>query len=118
MGKFKFWKPKEVSYTVSVKDGVDVNVNNIIVDIMSVFSANIKSNISSMFSQSTTQVEEYKAAFNDNIDTLKGEIKKILNDLDRDTKESETLEKRVKANQELAAWVEKKESEIRTLLTF
>lgn len=118
LGKFKFWKPKEVSYTVSVKDGVDVNVNNIIVDIMSVFSANIKSNISSMFSQSTTQVEEYKAAFNDNIDTLKGEIKKILNDLDRDTKESETLEKRVKANQELAAWVEKKESEIRTLLTF
>lgn len=117
-GKFKFWKPKEISYTKSVKDGIDVNVKNIIVDIMTVFSASIKENISSMFSQSEEQISDYKVAFNENIDTLDGEITKILEQLDQDTKESESLEKRVKENQELAAWVAKKEAEIRELLTF
>lgn len=117
-GKFKFWKPKEISYTVSVKDGIDVNVKNIIVDIMSFFSASIKENISSMFRKSEAQIEDYKVVFNENIDMLDGEITKILEQLDQDTKESESLEKRVKANQELAAWVAKKEEEIRQLLTF
>lgn len=117
-GFFKFWEPKQVSYTVSVKDGIDVNVKNIIVDIMSVFSASIKENISSMFRQSTEQIEDYKTAFNENIDTLDSEIAKILEQLDLDTKESEALEARVKENQELAAWVAGKESEIRQLLTF
>lgn len=97
---------------------MDVNVKNIIVDIMSVFSASIKDNISSMFKQSSKQVEEYKSAFNDNIDTLSSEIENILNKLDQDTKESKTLEQRVKENKEIAAWVASKESDIRTLLTF
>lgn len=117
-GKFKFWKPKEISYTVSVKDGIDVNVKNIIVDIMSVFSASIKENIRIMFEQAEEQIEDYKTLFNENIDTLDEEITKILEQLDQDTKESETLEKRVKANKELAAWVAAKEAEIRRLLTF
>ena len=85
---------------------------------MTVFSASIKENISSMFSQSEEQISDYKVAFNENINTLDGEITKILEQLDQDTKESESLEKRVKENQELAAWVAKKEAEIRELLTF
>lgn len=85
---------------------------------MSVFSASIKENISSMFSQSEEQISDYKVAFNENIDTLDEEITKILEQLDQDTQESESLEKRVKENKELAAWVAKKESEIRELLTF
>lgn len=117
-GKFKIWKPKEISYTVSVKDGVDVNVKNIIVDIMSAFSASIKSNINSMFLQSDEQIQEYKTAFNDNIDTLNEEIGNILNELDESIKESKDLEKRVKKNKELARWVDEKEEKIRTLLTF
>ena len=71
-----------------------------------------------MFRQSTEQIEDYKTAFNENIDTLDSEIAKILEQLDLDTKESEALEARVKENQELAAWVAGKESEIRQLLTF
>lgn len=117
-GKFKLWKPKIINVPKSVKDGIDSNVKNIIVDIMSVFSASIKENISSMFSQSEEQISDYKAAFNENIDTLEGEISKILEQLDQETKESEALEERVKENQELAAWVAKKEVEIRELLTF
>ena len=118
LGTFKFWKPKEISYTVSVKDGIDVNVKNIIVDIMSVFSASIKENISSMFNQAEEQISDYKLAFNENIDTLEGEITKILDQLDQNTKESKSLEKRVKENKELAVWVANKEAEIRRLLTF
>lgn len=113
-----FWKPKRISYTVSVKDGIDVNVKKIIVDIMSVFSASIKENISSMFNQAEEQISDYKLAFNENIDTLDREITKILDQLDQDTKESESLEKRVKENRKLAAWVANKEAEIRQLLTF
>jgi len=93
-------------------------VKNIIVDIMSVFSASIKENISSMFRQSEQQIEEYKSAFNENIDMLDCEITKILEQLDLDTKESEVLEERVKKNRELSTWVTSKESRIRQLLTF
>ena len=85
---------------------------------MSAFSASIKENISSMFRQATEQIEDYKVAFNENIDVLNSEITKILEQLDSDTKESEALKKRVKENQKLATWVAQKESEIRQLLTF
>ena len=117
-GRFKFWKPKEISYTVSVKDGVDVNVKNIIVDIMSVFAASIKENISSMFSQSLQQIEEYKMAFYENIDTLDCKIGDMLNELEQSTRESEALEKKVKENRAMAEWIGNKEREIQTLLTF
>ncbi len=117
-GFFKFWKPREISYTVTVKDGVDVNVRNVIVDIMTMFAKSIKENISSIFRQSEEQVEEYKTVFYDNIDTLSSEIDNILNRLKEDTKESKELEKRVEKNKEIAAWVENKEEEIKTLLMF
>lgn len=117
-GKFKFWKPKEISYTVSVKDGVDVNVKNVIVDIMSVFSSSIKENISNMFKQADEQIEEYKNTFNENIDTLDREITKILEQLEQDTKESKAIEERVEKNKELATWVANKEAEIHQLLSF
>lgn len=117
-GRFKFWKPKEISYTVSVKDGVDVNVKNIIVDIMSVFAASIKENISSMFSQSLEQIEEYKMAFYENIDTLDCKIGDILNELEQSTRESEALEKKVNENKAMAEWIGNKEREIQSLLTF
>lgn len=118
LGIFQFWKPKKISYTVSVKDGVDVNVREIIITIMTEFSKGIKNNISSMFEQSGDQIEEYKAVFYENIDKLNFEISNILNQLDQDTEESMALEQRVQENKELSAWVGEKETDIRTLLTF
>ena len=117
-GKFKFWKPKEVSYTVSVKDGVEVNVIAVIVNIVGSFSESLKKNIRIMFQKSDEQVEEYKVAFNENIDRLNYEIGKSLDKLDQDTKESEKLQQRVKENKEKAIWIERRESDIRTLLSF
>lgn len=117
-GKFKFWEPKEISYTVQVKDGVDVNVKNIIVDIMNTFSESIKGNISSMFEQAEKQIKEYKSIFIDNINTLNDEIKKIIYELDARTKQSEELTKRVANNEKMAAWVEEEIKKIETLLTF
>lgn len=118
IGFFKFWKPKEIFYVVDVKDGIDVNVKNIIVDIMSVFSGSIKDNVHTMFEQALAQIDEYKNAFNDNIDTLDKEIDRILDELDASTAESDDLEQRVKANRALSAWVADKENKIRALLTF
>ena len=117
-GIFKFWEPREISYTVTVKDGVDVNVKNIIVDIMNTFSSSIKDNISQMFVQSNLQIDEYKKAFNDNIDTLQNEIFKLLNELETKMKQSDEILKRVENNKELADWIAEKEEKIRTLLTF
>ena len=95
-----------------------MNVKNIIVDIMSVFAASIKENISSMFSQSLQQIEEYKMAFYENIDTLDCKIGDMLNELEQSTRESEALEKKVKENRAMAEWIGNKEREIQTLLTF
>lgn len=117
-GFFKFWEPREIAYSVSVKDGVDVNVKNVNIDIMTGFSKSMKENISNVFRQAAQQVEDYKSVFYKNIDILDKEITKILEKLDMDTKESVELEIRVKENEELAAWVTRKEEKIRQLLMF
>lgn len=117
-GFFKFWKPKQISYTVDVEDGVDVNVRNVIVDIMSIFSASIKKNISDIFKQSYEQVEEYKKAFNENFDILDSEIAKILEELDFNTQKSEVVKEEVNKNKELANWFSEMESKIKQLLKF
>ena len=117
-GFFKFWKKKQISYTVAVEDGIDVDVRGVIVNIMSSFSSSIKRNISDMFKQANEQVEEYKAVFNENIDILNTEITNILEKLDSDTKESSVLEKRVKENQALANWFNEKDKAIRQVLEF
>ena len=117
-GFFKFWEPKEISYTVQVKDGVDVNVNNIIINVMDDFAESLKNNISNMFVQANKQMEEYKEAFNSNIDGLKSEIEKILFELSEETKQSEVLKEEVEKNRKKANWVAQEEEKIRNLLTF
>lgn len=117
-GFFKFFEPKEISVLVDVKDGVDVNVWNIILDMMTGFSASMKENIHTVFEQAYDQIEEYKNAFKDNIDTLDNEIDRILAELDKSTAESGNLEQRVKENEELSKWVRDKETRIKTLLDF
>ena len=117
-GWFLFWKPKKIKYTEKVKDGVNVNVKNVIVDIMSVFSASIKDNISEMFRLSREQIEDYKNAFNENIDSLEKEISNIIDQLELDTAEKGILEERLKENQELYGFVREIEKDINELLLF
>lgn len=118
LGFFKFYEPKMISYTVDVKDGVDVNMKNVIVDIMWEFLDGIQENIHAVFEQAYDQIEEYKNAFKDNIDMLDNEIDRILAELDKSTAESGDLEQRVKENKELLEWVRDKETRIKTLLDF
>ena len=117
-GFFKFWEPKRISYTVSVKDGVDVNVKQIVVDIMNVFTGSMKDNIHNIYRQSEVQIEEYKDKFKENIDSLNERIREILDELEEKTKKSEVLKADVEKNRELANWVEKTENRINTLLAF
>lgn len=118
LGFFKFWKPKRISYTEFVKDGVNVNVKNVIVSMLSRFSKDMKSNINNMFEEADEKIKEYKNSFNTNIDNLDNEIQKIIDELDKDTRESESISKRVNNNKELAKWVDEKEKQIRSLLYF
>ena len=117
-GFFKFFEPKEISVLVDVRDGVDVDVKEIIVNVMTGFSSSIKENIHTVFEQAYDQIEEYKNAFNDNIDTLDNEIDRILDELDKSTAELGDLEQRVKENKKLSKWVRDKETRIKTLLDF
>lgn len=117
-GFFKFFEPKEISVLVDVKDGVDVDVWKIILDIMAGFSGSMKENIHTVFEQAYDQIEEYKNAFNDNIDMLNNEIDKILAELDKSTDESGNLEQKLKENKKLSKWVRDKETRIKTLLDF
>lgn len=117
-GFFKFFEPKEISVLVDVRDGVDVDVKEIIVTVVTRFSSSIKENIHTVFEQAYDQIEEYKNAFNDNIDTLDNEIDRILDELDKSTAELGDLEQRVKENKKLSKWVRDKETRIKTLLDF
>lgn len=116
-GKFKFWAPKEISYYDKVRDGMDVNVNNVIMDTMAIFSASIKENINEMFDQALRQINEYKEVFNDNIDRLASEIDRILDELRKSTAEKRDIEQRVESNRELAKWIAEKEEKLRTILS-
>lgn len=118
VGFFKFWEPKEISYTVQVKDGVDVNIRNVVVDILSVFTESIKTNVRQMAGQANTQIEDYKKVFKERITSLEQEVGGVLLQLRKDTSELKAIQKRVEENRELAAWIEKKDQEIRSLLEF
>lgn len=118
LGFFKFWKPKRISYSVPVKDGVDVNVKLAIVDIMGSFSTSIKENIQNLFNQSYKQIEEYKRVFISNIDNLDDEIRKNIQELKVVTREKDALRDKVEHDRELKQWIEDIEMQINTLLTF
>ena len=104
MGKFKFWKPKTVEYTVEVKDGTDVNLSKVIAEILSQFSSQLKNNITDMYKQAEIQTEEYKKVFIQNIDLLYSEIDNVFNELKKMTDESDDLQKRVDDNKVLEGW--------------
>jgi hypothetical protein len=115
-GFFKFWKPKKISYTEKIKEGVDVNVKNVIVDILAEFSRAMKNNIKQIFDQADTQIAEYKEAFDTNIDRLDSKIKNLLAKLKRDTENSEDIAERVSNSEEKLNWISGIETDIGMLL--
>jgi hypothetical protein len=116
-GRFKFWKPKKIWYTETIKEGVDVNVKNVIVDILAEFSRAMKNNIKLIFDQADTQIKQYKDAFNTNIDRLDAKIKTLLAELKRDMQNSEALSVRVAESEEKLNWISRIEADIERLLT-
>lgn len=117
-GRFKFWEPEKISYTTQVVDGVDVNVKKVILDIMMEFSRQMGENIDVVFASAEAQVGDYKKTFEENIDTLKEEITKILHELDSYTEQFNTLEKQIEINAELSRWEEEQENKIKRILSF
>ncbi|MBO5354610.1 MAG: dynamin family protein [Clostridia bacterium] len=117
LGFFKFWKPRRISYTESVKDGVDINVRNVIVDILAEFSYAMKANIAQIFAQAEQQINAYKQAFNDNIDRLDAKIDEILHQLEQDILRSEEIKQKVKSDEETLKWISDIERRISTLLS-
>lgn len=118
LGKFKFWKPKEVSYTVEVKDGVDVNVRHVFADIMAPFKRKMSDNIESMFEQAQDQLSEYKINFRENINTVNTEIDRILDEMEKNIRNYEQLKETVEAEKEKAAFAEEKTRQLENVIKF
>ena len=116
-GFFKFWQPKTITYQVQVKDGDDVNVKNVIVDILSDFSRSMKKGVADMFSQADSQVKMYKDAFNGNIDRLSARISEIIGQLERDVEKSEDIAARVAKDKKALSRLADIEQRINALLS-
>ena len=116
-GKFKFWKPKKISYTVSIKEGIDVNVVSVVAGILTEFASALKCNIVYIFAQADEQIALYKESFNTNIDRLDERIQDILQQLEDDTAQSEALAKKVEADKAIFEWISQTEARISTLLS-
>lgn len=116
-GFFKFWKPRRIPDPVFVKDGVDVNVKNVVVDVLTEFSKALKKNIVNLFAQADDQVRMYQQRFALNMDRLDERIADILQQLEEDTAHSDTLAQKVEADKEIFEWISQAEDRISTLLS-
>lgn len=118
MGFFKFWKPKKVSYTVQLHEGIDVDLSQIVINIMGEFADQLYRNIDKIFDEAEDKIKEYKDTFKDNMGNLNEEINNILDKLEFDTREKEQLEKNVQENKKRYDWISKKEAELKNILRF
>lgn len=116
-GKFKFWRPRKVSYSWDVEDGTDVDVRQVVFDMVTDFREGINKNIEDMFAQASEQVADYKEIFSNNMKQLYSEIDAILKEKRKLVKTSETLQMKVEKNKDKAEWVSKRKCEIDELLT-
>lgn len=95
LGFLKFWEPKEISYTVQVEDGKNVNVAEVISKMGQDFERITNENIDKLFKQADEQVTGYKAAFKANIEDLQQEISKLLDEIGETTKNIDELTKNI-----------------------
>ena len=100
LGKLKFWLPKHISYKVNVKDGEDVLLNDLLVNITSEFTKHTKENITSSFMQADEQVKEYKKAFENNLSMLDKAIQEILRQIKQETAKKSTIREKIASVQE------------------
>jgi hypothetical protein len=117
-GFFKFWKPKRISYTVSVEDGENVNIKKVILDIVTEFAYATKKNIEDMFQQAEMQVEEYKNIFIDNLDGLGKELNNTIENLKEKKDQKANNDQEIKKNKELLNWIKTIENRMNRVLEF
>lgn len=113
---YTFWRPREVSRTRTVKDGVDVELLKIVSGITTIAKQQINQNISGLISQTKSQIEDYKRLFNGNINLLDAEIKRIFEDLESKISDSKKKQTAVDQDQDTKKWLEKTTDRIDTLL--
>lgn len=94
LGLFKFWKPKWVSDEVTVKDGENVRLHDLLRSLASDFTGHAKSNIINVFKQAEAQITEYKKAFENNFTLLNEAIQMTLAQIKQDTNTKNDLEAR------------------------
>ena len=117
-GFFKFWKPKKISYTVSVEDGENVNIKEVMNSIVTEFAYITKKNIEDMFQQAEMQVEEYKNIFIDNLDDLGKELNNTIEKLKEIKDQKANNDQEIKKNKELLNWIKTIENRMNRVLEF
>ena len=117
-GFFKFWKPKRISYTVSVEDGKNVKVRGVLLSIVTEFENATKENIEDVFNQAEMQVEEYKNIFIDNLDGLGKELNNTIAKLKEIKDQKANNDQEIKKNEELLNWIKGIEDQMNRVLEF
>lgn len=93
-GKLKFWKPKQISYEVNVKDGEDVRLHDLLRTLTSDFTGHTNQNIAEIFRQAQEQIANYKKVFESNLSTLNKEIQAVLRQTQQNIENKEAIEER------------------------
>lgn len=117
-GRFKVWKPKEISYTVKVEDGIDVNIQKVVEEAMSDINAQIKKKMNELYCLTENQVMEYRNVFKGNLQKLDEVVKEEFATMRRNMADRETIRKRVAANKEKLQIVQSIEAELRQVISF
>ena len=117
-GWFKFWEPREIARTRTVKDGVDVDVGGVVTSLTNVFQREINKNIKSLLLQAENQIRLYKATFTNNMDVLDKEIIRLFKELEKNISDKTRKQKTVDQDQMTKVWLEKTTHDIKSLLKF
>ncbi len=102
---YTFWRPKYVFEDKVVDKKEMVNVEEIRRSEFVNVSSTCKKNIDNAFKQASTNVQDFKKFFTEQIDKLNQTIDKILQEIDEQTKNEIEINKRVNDNQEKSKWL-------------
>ncbi len=118
LGFFKFWQPKMVPYTEYEKDGVNVNLDKVLVDILSPYRYGLDNNIKAMYAGACENLDSYKKFFNKALQTASERIKEIIAQIGEDTSNLAILQDIVVKDKEKATYAEEIISKIDSVMNF
>lgn len=116
-GILKFWKPYHILEDYDVKDGTDVNIKKIIVDVQTEFTTLLNGNIDELCKDAKKQVKEYSKTFKNNLGCLNIKVKETIDEIDNKTRDQKKLKEEYSNNKHWYEWIDNKERAFESILS-